>query len=148
MYKKILVATDGSDLAKDVIECAAASAEKWEAHLLILTVVPPSPSISFTDVCECTYNCDTEYDEVIMSYHLAVLDDAKRSLKEKHPKLSVSTQIKKGDAAAQILAVSEEAEVDLIVIGNRGQSGLTGWFLGGVTNYVVSHCKKPILIVK
>ncbi len=148
MYKNILVATDGSDPAKHASEYAAATAEKWGAHLLILTVVPQAPSTSFTDVCECAYENDDDYEKTISSYHLAVLDEALTSLKEKHPELSVSTIMKKGDAAMQILAVSEEAEVDLIVMGCRGQSGLTEWFLGSVTSHVVSHCMNPILIVK
>ncbi len=83
-----------------------------------------------------------------MAYHLGVLDNAKKSLKEKHPTLKLSTQIKKGYIANKILEASEEKEVDLIVIGSRGLGGLTGWFLGSVTNHVVNHCKKPILVVK
>jgi len=83
-----------------------------------------------------------------MSYHVGVLEDAKKSLKEKYPKLTVSTQLKKGYVAKKILKASEETEVDLIVIGSRGLGGLTGWFLGSVTNHVVNHCTKPILVVK
>jgi len=60
----------------------------------------------------------------------------------------VSTQVKKGYVATKILKASEEEEVDLIVIGSRGLGGLTGWFLGSVTNHVVNHCTKPILVVK
>jgi len=60
----------------------------------------------------------------------------------------VSTQIKKGYVAKKIVKASEDVEVDLIVIGSRGLGGLTGWFLGSVTNHVVNHCTKPILVVK
>ncbi len=146
MYKTILVATDGSEPAQHAVEYAAISAEKWDANLLILTVVPPTPIYPSMD--EYTDDFSIEHEKAIMSYHVGVLDEAKKSLKEKHPELNVSTQVKKGYVATKILKASEEAEVDLIVIGSRGLGGLTGWFLGSVTNYVVNHCTKPILVVK
>jgi len=147
MYKTILVATDGSEPAQHAVEYAAISAEKWGANLLILTVVPP-PSTIFMDVGGFSADYSVDYEKAIMAYHVGVLDEAKKSLKEKHPKLTVSTQIKKGYVATKILKASEEEEVDLIVIGSRGLGGLTGWFLGSVTNHVVNHCTKPILVVK
>jgi nucleotide-binding universal stress UspA family protein len=147
MYKKIMVATDGSDPAKHAVEYAAASAEKWGANLLILTVVPP-PSVIFTDVGGFSTDYNIDYEKTLMSYYVGVLEDAKKSLKEKYPELNVSTQIKKGYAPAKIVKASEDAEVDLIVIGSRGLGRLAGWFLGSVTNHVVNHCTKPILVVK
>jgi nucleotide-binding universal stress UspA family protein len=147
MYKKILVATDGSEPAKHAVEYAAETAEKYGANLLILTVVPP-PAVIFTDVGGFTADYSLDYGKAITSYHVGVLEDAKKSLKEKYPELNVSTQIKKGYVAKKIVKASEDSEVDLIVIGSRGLGRLAGWFLGSVTNYVVNHCTKPILVVK
>ena len=147
MYKTILVATDGSEPAQHAVEYAATSAEKWDANLLVLTVVPP-PSTIYAGMGGYTNDFSVMQEKAIMSYHLGVLDEAKKSLKEKHPKLNVSTQVKKGYVPTRILEASEEEEVDLIVIGSRGLGGLTGWFLGSVTNHVVNHCTKPILVVK
>ena len=147
MYKKILVATDGSESAKHAVNHAAISADKWNAKLHVLTVAPP-PQTIFTDVGGFSADYNVDYEKVIMSHHLSVLEKAKKTLKEKYPKLCVSTQIKKGYAATKILEASEEAEVDLLVIGSRGLGGLASLFLGSVTNHVVNHCKKPILVVK
>ena len=147
MYKKILVATDGSEPAKHAAEYAATEAEKWDAKLLILTVVPPQTAI-YAGMGGYDNAFTAEHEKVITSSHVGVLEDAKNSLKEKYPKLKVSTQLKKGYVPTKILKASEETEVDLIVIGSRGLGGLTGWFLGSVTNHVVNHCTKPILVVK
>ncbi|MBT3283823.1 universal stress protein [Candidatus Bathyarchaeota archaeon] len=147
MYKTILVATDGSELAQHAVEFAAISAEKWGANLLVLTVVPP-PTAMYAGMGGYDNAFTAEHEKALMSYHVGVLEDAKKSLKEKYPKLTVSTQLKKGYVAKKILKASEETEVDLIVIGSRGLGGLTGWFLGSVTNHVVNHCTKPILVVK
>ncbi len=147
MYNKILVATDGSEPSKHAVEYAAISAEKWGAQLLILTVVPP-PAVIFTYVGTLTADYSYDYEKSLMSYHAAVLDDAKKSLKDKHPDLKVLTQIKKGNVSTKILEALEDSEIDLIVIGSRGLGGISGWFLGSVTNHVINHCKKPILVVK
>ena len=147
MYKTILVATDGSEHAQHAVDYAAISAEKWDATLQILTVVPP-PAMIYGDVGGFTADYSIDYEKALTAYHVGVLDDAKKSLKAKYPNLKVSTQIKKGYIPTKILEAAEEDVIDLIVIGSRGLGGLTGWFLGSVTNHVVNHCTKPILVVK
>lgn len=147
MYNTILVATDGSEPSKHAVEYAAISTEKWGAKLLILTVVPP-PAAIFTDVGTIGPDYSYDYEKALMAYHTGVLDDAKKALNEKHPGLKIVTQIKKGNVSKTILETSEESEVDLMVIGSRGLGGLGGWFLGSVSNHVVNHAKKPILVVK
>lgn len=147
IYKTILAATDGSKPAKEAVEHAAKLAEQYGITLQILTVVPPPPRV-YTDVSVFTVDYDLDYEKAIMAYHLKLLEGTKKSLREKHPQLTVSTQVKKGYVPDKILEASEAPDVDLIVVGCRGLGRLTGWFLGSVSNYVVNHCKKPILVVK
>jgi len=71
MYKKILVATDGSEPAKHAVEYAAETAEKWGVTLLILTVVPP-PAVIFTDVGGFTADYSLDYEKSLMSYRARV----------------------------------------------------------------------------
>lgn len=122
-------------------------AEKLNSTLQILTVVPPPPRV-YTDVSVFTVDYNLDYEKAVMAYHLELLDDTKKSLKEKHSRLTVSTQVKKGYVPDKILEASESPDVGLIVVGCRGLGRLTGWFLGSVSNYVVNHCTKPILVVK
>ncbi len=147
MYNTILVLTDGSEPSKHAIEHAAISAGKWGAKLKILTVVSPTPTI-YTSVGGFTAEYNIDYEKAIMSYHLSVLEEAKKAIKEKHPDVKVTTQIKKGNAVQKILEASEEKDVDLVFIGSRGLGGLTGCFLGSISNQIVNHCTKPILVVK
>ena len=94
MYKKILVATDGSEQSKHATEYAAISAEKWGANLLVLTVVPPPTSI-YAGMGGYDNAFTAEHEKVITSYHVGVLEAAKKLLKEQYPELNVSTQLKK-----------------------------------------------------
>ena len=147
IYKTILVATDGSEPAKHAIEYAAVSAEEWGASLQILSVVPPPPRV-FNEVVGFTHDYTLDYEKAMLGFHLKILDDAKKWLKKTHPNLTVTTQVKKGYVPEKILEATEAPDVDLIVIGCRGLGQLSGLFLGSVSNHVVNHCKKPILVVK
>jgi nucleotide-binding universal stress UspA family protein len=52
----------------------------------------------------------------------------------------------KQDVAGTILATADELEVDLIVLGARGLAGVRA-FLGSVSNHVVQHAHRPVLVV-
>lgn len=147
MCRNVLVATDGSEQAKHALEHAAIFAQKWGALLTILSVVPPPAPMILGDI---QFGRDFSYDleKSFTAYHLGVLNEAKKSLKSKHPSLDVSTQLKKGTVSLKILEASEDENIDLVVIGCRGLSGLSCFLLGSVSSYVVNHCKKPVLVVK
>jgi nucleotide-binding universal stress UspA family protein len=50
------------------------------------------------------------------------------------------------DVAGTILATADELEADLIVLGARGLAGVRA-FLGSVSNHVVQHARRPVLVV-
>ena len=147
MYNTILALTDGSEPSNNAVEHAAVTAEKWNAKLSIMTVVTPPPRI-YTHVGGFSTDYNEDYDKAIMSYHLSVLEEAKNTIKEKHPDVKVTTQIKKGNTVQNILQASEAKDVGLVFIGSRGLSGFAGCFLGSVSNQVVNHCTKPIMVIK
>ena len=53
-----------------------------------------------------------------------------------------------GDVAADsIIALSDELDASLIVLGSRGQRGLKSLLLGSVSHHVVHHARRPTLVV-
>jgi len=64
------------------------------------------------------------------------------------PEVEVRSLLKRGRPAEVILDVTEEEEVDLVIVGSRGLGGISGWVLGSTSRHVVDRCKKPVLIVK
>jgi nucleotide-binding universal stress UspA family protein len=49
--------------------------------------------------------------------------------------------------SSAIVRLAQEHEVDLIVIGSRGRSGLRAVLLGSISNGVVQHADRPVLVV-
>lgn len=62
--------------------------------------------------------------------------------------IHVQAVVQIGDPAQNIVQYSEEHPTDLIIIGNRGLSGLKKILLGSVSNYVLLRSQVPILIMK
>jgi nucleotide-binding universal stress UspA family protein len=80
-------------------------------------------------------------------------DSAERELPqlagcEEFSGLSVEEVIVHGDAAAEIVRVAGEREVDLIVVSSHGRTGLGRIIFGSTAEAVVRHASCPVLVVK
>ena len=62
--------------------------------------------------------------------------------------LNVEEVIVHGDAAAEIVRVANDREVDLIVISSHGRAGLGRILFGSTAEAVVRHSSCPVLVVK
>jgi len=146
MYKKMLVPIDGSDPSLHALRYATESASKWGAELLIVSVIPPISAFLYSGYGRYVVDFD-EYEKHLKQIHLKILQDAKNKVNEEHPEVNVSLKVAHGHVPSKILRISEQEDVDLIVMGSRGLSGLVG-FMGSTSRHVVEACTKPILIVK
>ena len=144
MIEKILVAIDGSTHAKHALEYAVEACLKYDAELLIVSVVPPPSPLIIPGPGFDIVNYITELENAFQN----VLTEAEEYVQEKSPGIKVSTQLGSGRPADVIIKIAEKENVDLIVMGSRGYGGITGWILGSTSRHVVEHCTKPILIVK
>jgi nucleotide-binding universal stress UspA family protein len=62
--------------------------------------------------------------------------------------VTVEPVILQGNPADEIVNFAEKNEIDLIVIGTLGKTGIKRFLLGSVAENVVRHSKKAVLIVK
>jgi nucleotide-binding universal stress UspA family protein len=145
LYKKILIATDGSEHAKHALDHAVESAVKWGAELIILTVVPPAYPLVYSNELISKYISKLQ-DDLRESHH-RILREAENMVKNKQPDIKVVTRLEEGHPSSKIIETAKEEDVDLIVMGSRGMGGIVG-FIGSTSRYVVEACTKPILIVK
>lgn len=145
LFKKILIAMDGSEHAKHALNYAVESAVKWGAELIILTVVPPISPLVYSSEFNAPYIPDLM--DNLRESHQRMLSEAANIAKNKKPDLKVETRLEKGRPSDVIVEIAKEEDVDLIVMGSRGMGGIVG-FLGSTSRHVVEACTKPILIVK
>ena len=144
MITKILVAVDGSESSKNALEQALEHSAKWNAELLIVSVVPPISSVTYLGQHEYI----THYREFLRESQKKVLTEVSSIVKNHYPDIKFETRLEEGRPSDAIVDIAAKEDVDLIVMGSRGMGGIRGWVLGSTSRSVVNSCTKPILIVK
>ncbi|MBI4862360.1 MAG: universal stress protein [Candidatus Riflebacteria bacterium] len=139
MFKKILVAYDGSESSERALVEALDLARAVQAQVIVLAIA----EIPFGVDSRLEVNGGLETERHHM--HKLVKDALKR-LKPEGVKLS--TEFKVGHPSSVILKMVADGRPDLVVLGDRGHSTLVSMFLG-TTAYNVSR-KVPcsVLLVK
>ncbi len=153
MYKKILVAFDGSEASKHALDQAVNLAESFDSELHILSVVPRVmmpvfPDEGFGAAPVSTAQDMGEYQDKMIDIFQRGLDEAEKDVLDHFPSLKISTKLLEGRPSSTIVDEADAENIDLIVIGSRGIGGITGWILGSTSRNVVESCTKPILVVK
>lgn len=138
MYRNILVAVDGSKESKLALADAVDLALDSNAKLTVLHVCTPAPAMARTSAVGAAAAAE------LPEYHSKVL----REMVQLVPKeLPVTTLLRQGNAAHEIVKVAREYEHDLIVIGSRGRGRATAALLGSVSHAVLHEAQVPVLVV-
>ena len=53
-----------------------------------------------------------------------------------------------GEPGEAIVAAADSENADLIVVGSHGRSGVSRFFIGSVSDYVVRHAHCPVMVVR
>ena len=143
--RKILLPTDFSGCANFALPYAAAIARAAKATVICINVVEPIvPAVGYSGLAEPMPVADiSEQLEDSAERELPRLADCE----ELHG-LKVEEVIAHGDAAAEIVRVAGERQVDLIVISSHGRTGLGRMIFGSTAEAVVRHANCPVLVVK
>ena len=153
LFKRILVAFDGSEQSKRAIDYAADMADSYKGTLFVLTVVPKVtlpvfPDEGFGSAPITAAQDFGEYQDRMKTMYKKSQDEVMKDIKEHFPNLSAEPILLEGRPSAAIVEEAEKHQVDLIVMGSRGLGGIAGWILGSTSRRVVESCTKPILVVK
>ncbi|MDX6383086.1 MAG: hypothetical protein QOK48_659 [Blastocatellia bacterium] len=143
--RKILLPTDFSGCANYALPYAAAIARATGATITCVHVVEPIvPAVGYSGLAEPMPIAD-------ISDQLE--DSAGRDLPQlaecdEFAGLEIEEVIVHGDAAAEIVRVAAEREIDLIVVSSHGRTGLGRIIFGSTAEAVVRHASCPVLVVK
>lgn len=143
MFKKILVALDGSQKSEKALDFALDLAEKYSAEILLFSTVPPISSI-----ISAVYPGSDKYYAASKARHEQVLEDALKKAKKLQPNLNILKKLIEGRPADKIINTAKLEKYDLIIMGDRGLGGIKEFFLGSVSDRVADTATCPVLIVK
>jgi nucleotide-binding universal stress UspA family protein len=149
MYDKILLPTDGSKNSERAIAHALTIAEFEDAEIVILNVVD---SVYLTGLPEEDLITKSEMileeeSKKVTSRVESIIKEIEEEKGSEGKDIKMTTKTIEGNAADVILKVSENEDIDLIVIASSGKHMLDRFLLGSVTEKTVRHTKVPILVI-
>jgi nucleotide-binding universal stress UspA family protein len=147
MYDKILVPTDGSDTAENAVEHAIDIAEKYGAEVHALYIVD-TDSMSLTLGGEQLDRIEQgqfgEMEEIKGKADAATGYVADRAADRG---LDAVEHISSGKPHEMIASYAENNDMDLVVMGSHGRSGVRRAILGSVTERTLRSMHVPVLVV-
>lgn len=147
MYKRILVATDGSKLSKKATNSAIELAALCGAELVAVKVVPRYPQSYFEGGVALQVAEVQKVEQQWAQEGQAVVDAVKKSASAKG--VSTKALVIKADVVSDaLLAATKKHQCDLIVMASHGRKGIKRLLLGSEAQHVLTHAPVPVLILK
>ena len=139
-YDKIMIATDGSKQVEKAVKAAVELARLTGARLYAVHV------IASTGYTPRNFGWEESLREILEA-------EAKRAVTfveeaGKASGIEVESVILDGHPADRIMGFAEQEDMDLIVMGTLGRTGLDRFLLGSVAEKIVRHSKTPVMVVK
>ena len=148
MYEKILIPTDGSDTAEIALDHALDLAETYDAELHSLYVVDTdsmSLSLGPEQLDRIEQGNWGEMDEVRERAESATGIVADRG----HDRgIEVVEHVASGKPHTVIEEYAEDHDIDLVVMGSHGRSGVRRALLGSVTERTLRSTDVPVMVVE
>lgn len=147
MFKRILVATDGSTLSKKAVTSAIALAAQTDADLVALNVVPRYPRSYFEGAVTFSAEDIGHIEKQWADKAQAMLDTV--SARAKQSGVRVRTATANSDLVAEsIIAAAKKYKSDLIVMASHGRKGIKRLLLGSETQHVLANSALPVLVIR
>jgi nucleotide-binding universal stress UspA family protein len=147
MYKKILVATDGTKLSKKAVEAASKLAVDFDAVLTVVRIVPHYAKTFFDGSSILSIKEMAEIEKEWTVKAQVSLDQLLKTTIDKH--ISVNTVVaRSSNVSDALLKVAKKSKADLIVMASHGRGGIKRVLLGSETLQVLTHSEIPVLVIR
>lgn len=147
MYRKILVATDGSTLSKKAVRSAISLAGALSAELVALYVVPRYPVSYFEGGVSVSSQEVARIERQWAEKGQAVVDAVREAAETQG--VSARAIVSRSDLVAEsILATAKKFKCDLVVMASHGRKGLKRILLGSETQHVLTGSSVPVLVLR
>lgn len=140
MTKRVLVAYDGSAQSETALDHALT--EFPDAEIVVVTVLDPA---------EASYTTDEAAPVLTEGWHESAVNSAERTLDEAREQAGdreIETDHAVGRPGRTIVEYAEEHDIDHIVTGSHGRTGVSRLLLGSVAETVVRRSPVPVTVVR
>ena len=135
-FGNILVPYDDSSNSKRALAKAFALAELTKAPITLVHVIEYHKAVA--KIVE-------PYKESMINHVKKFFDQIERDASRRN--LVLKEQILYGNPAEEILSFMKNKKFDIVIVGRRGVTKITGPSLGSVSNALVQNSKIPVLVV-
>ena len=147
MYKRILVATDGSALSKKAITTAVELAALSGAELIAVKVTPRYPQSYFEGSLPLSAEEVSKIEAGWTDGAQKTLDTVMKAAQAKG--VTAKAVVVKSDVVSDaLIAAAKKNKVDLIVMASHGRRGIKRLLLGSETQQVLTHANLPVLVLR
>ena len=135
----ILLATDGSPASECASEEGIDLAVQLGARLLVVSVLsaasrPSEAAVEAGGPADSRASLTTKAQAIVQRAKAAGAD--------------ATFLVWEGEPGEAIVAAADSENADLIVVGSHGRSGVSRFFIGSVSDFVVRHAHCPVMVVR
>lgn len=141
MFRKILVAIDGSGMSGHALEAAIDEARVWKSALHVIYVVETGlfSSLPMDNTWEIMLS-------MLEKEGGNTIADAKKRAETKG--VVITPHLKQGHAGNEIVKTAEDIGADVVIVGSHGKSEVDRLLIGSVSSFVVANCPVAVLVVR
>jgi nucleotide-binding universal stress UspA family protein len=145
MYKHILIATDGSEIAGKAVSHGVDLAKALGAKLSAVTVTEPYETVVVVETMAMILPGDYDkQSEVSANKILSTVTSAAQTAGIACNVIHEQNRFPYGG----VIEAAEKVGADLIVLGSHGRRGIEGLLIGSEANKLLTHTNIPALVVR
>ena len=142
MYKRVLVPLDGSLVAEGIIPFIMEIAGPLDMQVVLLRVLVPVPPMAVEGTRHVVIEDFAKHRAEADEYLAAMAGELRAK------GVRVTTDVRRGEPVAEILAGARKAEADLIAMTTHGRSGLGRLLFGSVAEAVLRQAEMPVFLMR
>jgi len=143
IFRKIMIATDGSELIKRAVDLAIEIAKLSEAKLYAVHVIALEGN-------SIIHSRGKEQKKALKEQLIVEGKKATDYVENigRTANVRVESTILEGNPANEIIDFAEKNDIDLIVMGTHGKTGTQRFLIGSVSENVVRHSERAVLVAR
>jgi len=148
MFKKLLVAIDGSDIAMHALRTAISEGIIWNAEVHVVYVINPgiSRGMMLSPTPDVLNNNPELLNELLVTEANRAIEEVEDYAATQSALINIHREW--GDPREEILTLASEINADLIILGSTGKTGLSRLLLGSVSSSVLEQSTITTMIVR